>query len=124
MKKADVEEHMRLVENFRSHLSSLATKQADAGEDFGAGLLLVLERRVYRGTNDWRTSFQLEDEGAPATAAPTPKCKHEFVIEELNRPPVCSKCGATKKANGRPKKTEAAVPPPPAFMMPGGTGGT
>lgn len=122
MEKRDLEEFVQGAENFQSRLQAIAMRHDDAGEDAAAGMLLLLERRIYRAANRYRREVaellpreeQATPPGMVAPGAP-PKCKHEFAplviggVQQIDAPWVCLKCGVAKKANGRPKKA-AGVP--------------
>ena len=112
MKRADVDEHMKLAGNFQSHLMGLADRQALDGEDIAAGLLLVLARRVYLSTNDWRLSVEIEDGPAPAAAPAKRKqrrvdAENDCTVPGCNEPttlpglPYCEKHRVEKTTIGK-----------------------
>lgn len=114
MKQADVDEHMKLSENFQSHLRSLADEQAlNDGDSIGAGLLLVLARRIQLDTNDWRRMVKVKD--APALPAGVVEIdkrhRHDFTesVAMGENPPRC-KCGHVKNPNGRPRTQQVIAP--------------
>lgn len=113
MKKADADDHVRLSENFQSHLRSLADEQAREGQDVPAGLLLLLARRVYIVTTEWRVSIQVDDaQPAPAAVVEIEKRhRHDFTesVAMGQNPPRC-KCGHVKNPNGRPRTQQVIAP--------------
>ena len=78
----DSETFSQTVMNFKAALKEMALVHMNAGEDKAAGLLLVLERRVY-------TSMLHYEMQAPAVAP-------DFAEDK-----------APKKRRGRPRKGEA-----------------
>jgi hypothetical protein len=129
LKRADFDDHLRIVENFKSHLAALATRQIREGETAGAGVLLVLEREVYRFNLDWAV-FTPHGEPepvapakgkkaarAPAAAAAGEKCRHDYRDANGLEADTCLLCDAKKSTRGR-KRTQIVIQPPGAPSMP------
>lgn len=105
------------IERFDGALFTLAARHLDAGEDQAAGLVLTLKARVVLVRRLWEaTVTPATGWGAVATpTAPPPepapvKCRHTFVTGPDGATLACDKCGALKKANGRPRNPPASAP--------------
>lgn len=114
MKRADIDENLRVFQNFQNHLTTFARHATSVGERVAAGLLLVLERDLYYAWLDWRAQVQADDEVPPVPAkkgAKEEKCRHDFRDANGLESDTCLLCKSKKSPRGR-KRTQTVLAPP------------
>jgi hypothetical protein len=121
MTREEFTDFVEQAERFGGALFVQSDRHLQDGEDVEAGLLLALQARIAITLRHWRRAVTPAEgwaEAAPAAPAPEPaaKCRHVFTGPGGDVPERCSKCGAEKRANGRPRSAPAsqAVLPPVA----------
>ena len=72
-------------------------------------LLALAATELARLENDLDSAQVHATIGAVEKPVATVKCRHDYSASEATggNPPLCAKCGAFKKANGRPRRPEA-----------------
>jgi hypothetical protein len=118
--KRELDEHLRAVRNFQSHLTSLGERLITVGGIEQAGRLFVLDRVVYRHNTEFMlamgdaTAPDVDEGERPAGKPRKPRAagehRHKFDASNVCVAEVDGKpCGKVKGAGGRGnKKPDAA----------------
>lgn len=120
MKRADIDENLRVFQNFQNHLTTFARHATSVGERVAAGLLLVLERDLYYAWLDWRALVHADDEVPPVPAkkgAKEEKCRHDFRDANGLESDTCLLCKSKKSPRGR-KRTQTVLASPAKRRQP------